>query len=320
MVSELLDVRYLVCLVCFPQPIEPRIAGLGIRRRARDNWHKLGDGFVNRGADRSRRAINILKRGRDSFDKRDSSFRSNDRVFPSDLLDLAQRFLKSLDCGLRLPAEGVAPEARLELPFVLARDPNGAWLVYEADLSLEIPQVAEKDSNHTVELDRSFNGPIEDALIKKAEAVYQGPNKMIDTILRDPRWLAEHIPEDSEPLWWIAGNDNVRLTTIVTARAVHHYYDLSLKLRQNPDAVPGFRMNHTSLAYRANIKRYGKYSHGEDRFSDVYLADLNLEWPHSCGGLCGMSFKRNKVVILSASGDVLAMYLDAPVNSSVTVS
>jgi hypothetical protein len=33
-----------------------------------------------------------------------------------------------------------------------------------------------------------------------------------------------------------------------------------------------------------------------------------------------MAFTRNKVVVLSAGGEVLEMYLDAPVNSSQTVS
>jgi hypothetical protein len=91
--------------------------GLGIRRSARDVRHKLGDGLVDGSADCSRRAVVILKRRRDAFEKDDSSFCSNHRVFASDLLDLAQDLLYSLDCRLRPPAEGVTPEARLELPF-----------------------------------------------------------------------------------------------------------------------------------------------------------------------------------------------------------
>jgi hypothetical protein len=202
----------------------------------------------------------------------------------------------------------------------LPRDPDSQWLVYEPDLSLSIPEVAEPDGDHSAELKRSFADPFEDSLLTRAEAVYETPNKMVNTILRDPRWLAENLPEQTEPLWWVDGNDNVRLTTVVTARAVLHYYELSLKLRENPNAVPGFKMYRTRLVYRASIERHRKYSHGKRLFSNVYVADLNLKWAHNCGGLCGMSFERNKVVVLSLSGEVLAMFLDAPVNSTVTVS
>jgi hypothetical protein len=205
--------------------------------------------------------------------------------------------------------------------FSLTRpETDRSWLVSEPDLSLEIPQVTEKEGAYKIELDRSFNGAAEEALLKKAEAVYQSPIKMIDTLLRDPRWLADNLPKDNEPLWWVGGNDNVRLTTVVTARAVLHYYDLSRELRRDPAAVPGFPMNQTSLKYHATIKHCEKYSRGENNFNDVYVADLNLEWSHSCVGLCGMAFERNKIVILSSNGRVLAMYLDAPVNSTFTVS
>lgn len=199
-------------------------------------------------------------------------------------------------------------------------DTDRSWFVYEPDLSLEIPQVTEKESTYKVELNRSFYSAAEESLLRKAEAVYQSPIKMVETVLQDPRWLANNLPRDNEPLWWVGGNDNVRLTTVVTARAVLHYYDLSRELRRDPAAVPGFPMNQTSLKYHATIKHYDKYSRGENKFTDVYVADLNLEWSHSCGGLCGMAFERNKIVILSSTGEVLAMYLDAPVNSTFTVS
>jgi hypothetical protein len=203
--------------------------------------------------------------------------------------------------------------------LALTTDPNRAWFIYEPDLSLEIPPVVEKDGNYKVELERSFNGPAEEQLLRTAEAVYDSPIKMVESVLRNARWWAEHLPADNEPLWWTGGNDNMRLTTVVTARAVRHYYDLCLALRRDP-RFEGFTMDHTSLVYRGSIKHWETYSHAADKFSDVYVADLNLEWGHSCGGLCGMGFDRNKVVVLSASGEVLAMYLDAPVNSTFTVS
>ena len=199
-------------------------------------------------------------------------------------------------------------------------DTDRSWFIYEPDLSLDIPQVTDKEGNYKIEVSRSFSGAAEEAMLRKAEAVYPSPGKIVESFLRDPRWLAEDLPKDNEPLWWVDGNDNVRLTTVVTARAVRHYYDLSRELRQHPDAVPGFPMNSTSFKYQASIKHYDRYRHAKNEFTDVYVADLNLEWSHSCGGLCGMVFTRNKVVVFSANSEVLEMYLDAPVNSTLTVS
>lgn len=206
------------------------------------------------------------------------------------------------------------------LSSLSSSDNDRPWLVYEPDLSLVIPEVVENEGNYKIDLHRSIDTPAEELLLRKAEAVYESPSKMIETLLRNARLLAERLPKDNEPLWWIAGNDNMRMTTVVTARAVMHYYNLSLELRRNPAAVPGFTTISTNLKYRATVKHYDTYAHGDAKFKDVYVADLNLEWGSICGGLCGMGFTRNKLVVLSPGGDVLAMYLDAPVNSTSWVS
>ena len=42
----------------------------------------------------------------------------------------------------------------------------------------------------------------------------------------------------------------------------------------------------------------------------VLPGPFQLEWAFVCGGLCGMGFTRNKVVVLDSEEDVIAMYRD----------
>jgi len=74
------------------------------------------------------------------------------------------------------------------------------------------------------------------------------------------------------------------------------------------------------LQYGAAIKHFDKFAHNQATFENVYVADLNLKWSFNCGMLCGMGFTRNKLVVLDIEGNVLAMYLDSPVNSQSWVS
>ena len=156
-------------------------------------------------------------------------------------------------------------------------------------------------------------------MLKKAEAVYSSPGEMVTEEFRSlGDW--DEPPDETAPLWGMRGNDNIQSTEVVTARAVRYYYDLTLAARQNPHLPSGFDALATNLEYAAVIKHCDHYSHNKDRFENVYVADLTLKWGFRCGGLCGVGFTRNKVVVLNGNGDVVAMYLDAPENSQSWVS
>jgi hypothetical protein len=181
-------------------------------------------------------------------------------------------------------------------------DQKAAWFVYEPDLKVELPQTSEDKGPFKIQISRSFGDSKEEAMLRKAESVYPGS------------------PGGAAPAWGQIGNDNIQLAHIVTASAVRYYYDLTLTARKNPHLPSGFTAVATNLKYDASLKHFDRYSHKQDSFENVYVADLTLEWGFTCGGLCGVGFIRNKVVVLDISGNVLAMYLDAPVNSSSWVS
>lgn len=206
------------------------------------------------------------------------------------------------------------------LPYIqflrgLTADQNAPWFVYEPDLGIELPQTSEKEGPNKIELSRSFSDAREEEMLRRAEAVYPGPGKMIESICKVLGFWAQEPPQEMAPMWGMRGNDNIQSANVVTARAVRYYYDLSLAARRNPHLPSGFNAVHTGLKYTAVIKHFDQYSRHKDAFQNVYVADLTLEWSFICGMLCGMGFTRNKLVVLNSNGDVIAMYLDAPANS-----
>jgi hypothetical protein len=202
----------------------------------------------------------------------------------------------------------------------LTANRNAPWFVYEPDMDIELPQTSEREGPYKIEISRSFGDSNQEALLRKAEAVYSSPDKMVDQVFKSLNYWANEPLQEMAPIWGIRGNDEIQATHLVTARAVRYYYDLTRTVRNNPHLPSGFGAVNTSLKYAAVIRRLDRYSHDKDTFENVYVADLTLEWGFVCGGLCGMGFTRNKLVVLDSKGEVIAMYLDAPANSRSWVS
>ncbi|HEY6349015.1 MAG TPA: hypothetical protein VI636_06355 [Candidatus Angelobacter sp.] len=206
------------------------------------------------------------------------------------------------------------------LQALAPQDQKASWFLYEPDLNVELPQTFDTLGPFKVEISRSFKGPAEEAMLKKAEAAYSSPKKMIEEVFQKLLFLAKDPPQEMAPIWGMRGNDNLQMANIVTARAVRYYYDLAQTAKQDPHLPTGFTAINIGLKYQAVIQFQEKYSHNQDTFTNVYVADLTLEWAFGCGGLCGVGFTRNKVVVLDGNGNILAMYLDSPVNSGSWVS
>jgi hypothetical protein len=247
---------------------------------------------------------------------------------PQEAYDLCERYLKALPLDdpkhIDFAKQWVAKYEKLR-PYVLflqglTADPKAPWFVYEPDASIELPQTSQKEEPYKVEIVRTFRDSREEALLRKAEAVYSSPSKMVEDVFSRLDYWANDRPQEMAPIWGMRGNDEIQSAQIVTSRAVRYYYDLTMAVRQNPHLPSGFDPVNTNLKYTASIKHFDHYSHKKDTFDNAYVADLTLEWSFVCGGLCGMGFTRNKLVVLNSDGDVVALYLDAPENSQSWVS
>jgi hypothetical protein len=250
------------------------------------------------------------------------------RNTPQDAYELCKQYLeqtpaedaKKVECIRQWIANYEKVLPYIQFLQALTTDERAAWLVYEPDMDIKLPQTSEKEGPYAIEILRSFGDANEESMLMKAEAVYSSPSKMVGEVLRSLDDWTNESPNQMAPLWGMRGNDEIQSTEVVTARAVRYYYDLTLAVRQNPHLPSGFEALQTNLKYVAGIKHFDHYSHNKDRFENVYVADLTLVWGFGCGGLCGMGFTRNKLVVLDSKGDVVAMYLDAPANSESWVS
>ena len=212
-----------------------------------------------------------------------------------------------------------------KLPFVnylksLSSD-DKQFVVYQPDLTIELPAVNRKTRTGQLKIARSYANLTEETMLRKAEAVYPAPSVMIHQLFYMwDGWPTGKLSEALEPIWGAPGNDEIMQTETITSSAVRYYYDLVMAAEKNPKTSSGFDVWHTDLDYAAGIHYLDRYKHGEDSYEDVYVASLDLTWGFTCGGLCGMGFTRNKIVVLGRHGEVIALYLDAPVNFENWVS
>lgn len=108
----------------------------------------------------------------------------------------------------------------------------------------------------------------------------------------------------------------------MTTGAVLYYYNISQACRNNDGKLKenSFTFLSSSLKYEASIRKMDVYERAGRNFSNVYVANMTLTWAQVCGGLCGYGFTRNKIVVMSPSGEILEMFLDDPVNNSSWIS
>lgn len=211
-------------------------------------------------------------------------------------------------------------------PFVrylksLSSDEKARFVVYQPDLTIELPQADRRTLTGKLKIARSYGNPAEETMLRKAQAVYPAPPEMIHQLFWMWRgWPSGKLNDTLEPLWGVPGDDEIMETNTVTARAVRYYYDVVLAAEKDRKMPSGVEVKATTLDYQAAIHYLDRYKHGEDSYEGVYVANLDLMWGFRCGALCGMGFTRNKIVVLDRNGEVIALYLDAPVNFESEVS
>lgn len=250
---------------------------------------------------------------------------------PWEAYDVCKRYLAEQSAHSSYVVAWVADYERA-LPYIqflqkLAPDENAPWFVYEPDLQIDLPETIDTPGPgpFSITIARSFNSSREEMMLRRAEAVYQSPSLMIKRVYRSLRSFAGISPAKMEPLWGgeptVTGEptDGEQATDVVTARSVRYYYDLSLVEQNDPHIYPSTAIS-SDMNYRAAIQSFSDYEHNGQTFKNVYVANMTLRWEFVCGGLCGVEFTRNKVVVLDDQGNVVAMFLDAPVNRWISFS
>ena len=244
---------------------------------------------------------------------------------PQDAYDSCARYVEESTSGnaenLQKAKEWLTVHAVYK-PYVryvqsLTPDDKAKFIVYEPDMTIQLPQVDEHDDFGTVKIARTYSSLTEERMLRKAEAVYPGPSEMLRMFFVN--WAGWPYGQSGpmEPFWGVPEKENHDMS-VVTARAVRYYYDERQDYTRNPKLGPGVEVSRMTLSYNGVIRHFDRYAHAGASFEDVYIADMTLAWDFHCGGLCGGGFKRNKVVVLDKGGDVNALFMDAPENSEMT--
>ena len=194
------------------------------------------------------------------------------------------------------------------------------WAVFRPGLLATIPTENSRAGNYSILIKREYGSRDENKLLAKAETLYKNPDRVDLELLKQWRYNAEPyvILPDGEPKWWGGPTSSIQTAELVSTGAVLYYYNISQSFRSNEGKLnsDSFRFLSSTLKYEASIKKMDVYERSGKSFNNVYVANMTLTWGQVCGGLCGSGFTRNKIVVMSPSGEILEMFLDDPVNNS----
>lgn len=210
------------------------------------------------------------------------------------------------------------------VPMTSFTEVTPGWAVYTPGLLATIPSENSRHADHSILIKREYSSPAEGKLLAKAESVYKNPEGVERELLKNWSYFADKdvvIPA-GEPKWWNGRIQTILATDLVTTEAVLYYYNISHELRRKGGKLNenSFRFLDTGLEYAASIKKMDVYERAGKSFSDVYVANMTLTWAQVCGNLCGSGFTRNKIVVMSPSGEILAMFVDDPANRTSWIS
>jgi len=198
------------------------------------------------------------------------------------------------------------------------------WAVYSPGLLATIPSANSQATRYTILMKREYGSPDEEKLLAKAETLYKNPDRVDLELLKQWRYNAEPyvILPDGEPKWWSGPTSTIQAAELVSTGAVLYYYNISQTFRSNEGKLNNnsFKFVSSTLKYEASIRKMDVYERSGKNFNNVYVANMTLTWGQFCGRLCAFGFTRNKIVVMSPSGEILEMFLDDPVNNKSWIS
>lgn len=170
----------------------------------------------------------------------------------------------------------------------------------------------------TYSIRREFADSTGACLLGIAEATYPARATLIRIALENAYEMG---PDTTDAdLWWCHGPGESRVPYAVTAGALGHYLRLSELYRERKFREAGTRPVFSSdLVYRAAIGYRDRYTLEPVEYRDVYVAQLTLAWVYDDGTFTPYT-EGHRVVVLTRSGDVLAVDGDGSAVERVTIS
>jgi hypothetical protein len=192
---------------------------------------------------------------------------------------------------------------------------------YVDPIQAAAPRPAQSDEatgEFTYSIRRGFADSTAARLLGIAEATYPAR----ETLVRIASENAYEMGSDTAraDLWWCKGPGESRIPYAVTAGALSHYLNLAQLYRERKFREAGTRpVFWSELAYRATIAHREQYTLERVEYRDVYVAQLMLAWTYDDGTFTPYT-EGHRVVVLTPSGDVLAVDGDGSAVERVSIS
>jgi hypothetical protein len=157
-----------------------------------------------------------------------------------------------------------------------------------------------------VSIQRHFATAEEEALIGIAEGVCPDREDALAAAAAGYRdTLESEAGEDC--LWWY-DRHCIRIPYAITAGAIDYYVARIDQLRQ----VPSLCLFYPSalLDYEARVEFRDSVTNGDKQYENVYLADMTLSYSEMVAWLAGTGFEKQRHVLLTPEGEVLAVFGD----------
>lgn len=177
---------------------------------------------------------------------------------------------------------------------VLFAQPPG-YRIAENQISTPLPDISEKNKeSFKVSISRKFATKEEERFLKIAEVVYP-------TAEEKRKNCSKPVLGNPTEVDWACGSfDGVLVAYAVTKDTVSYYLNLTEDFRTGKK-----QMKTSSLKYDAEVKFYPNFQLKNQKFTNIYLVSMNLNWSQICGDLCALVFGKVRTVILDKNGKVL---------------
>jgi len=201
------------------------------------------------------------------------------------------------------PAEGAAPGYYVDSLQAFAPRP----------ISSE-----ERSGDFTYAIRRGFPDSTAQRLLGIAEAVYPSRDTLIRIALQNGYEMGSDTARAA--LWWCKGPGESRVHYAVTAGALEHYLKLTRFYRERKFREAGTRpIVWSELVYGATIAHREMFTLGSVEYPNVYVAHLTLAWTYDDGTFTPYA-QAHRVVVLTASGELLAVDGDGTAEERVSIS
>ena len=172
--------------------------------------------------------------------------------------------------------------------------------------------------DYTASVRRDAPDSLSAHLLAIAEATYPPRDLLLGMAYRKGYELGADT--SGVPLWWCRGVGPSRVPYAITSRSVEYYVRLTELYRDRDFHTAGTRpLFESALLYRGAIGHRDTFVVEGKGYSDVYVAHLKLHWSWDDGVFNALT-EGERVVVLTAAGDVLGVWGDGQAEEKIAIS